>query len=355
MPASFYEALGLTSSASGDDIKKAFRKLAIKWHPDKNPDNRSEAEEKFKMIAQAYEVLSDDQKRRAYDAELRDGPAHFSASERWEPANGWQQWQQQPCSECGGTCLPGECPFAGAGNPFATHWNPNLNRSNAQSGASIGGRRGGGDGPFGPSAGHSGRIGGAARRRQPVSFGFDDAESIFRSFFGGADPFASMMGGSSMGGGLRSSPFGGGGLFDDDPFFGGGGGGSGRGNTVKVTKTVRDSDGSVRTTTYTTTTGGGGGRSGVGMRSIGGGMGGTDGTRYGGDSDLHGRTSGRRNYGASMPSSGNNRHGVSGRPRAMDEEDQLSADLAEAMRLSQQDAADEEERMLREALRASMA
>ena len=50
--------LGLSSDASESDIKKAYRKLAIKWHPDKNPDNKQMAEEKFKEIGEAYEVLS---------------------------------------------------------------------------------------------------------------------------------------------------------------------------------------------------------------------------------------------------------------------------------------------------------
>ena len=53
----FYEILGVTKSASDDEIKKAYRKLAIKYHPDKNPDDKA-AEEKFKEAAEAYEVLS---------------------------------------------------------------------------------------------------------------------------------------------------------------------------------------------------------------------------------------------------------------------------------------------------------
>jgi len=62
----YYEVLGLQKGASKDDIKKAYRKLAIQYHPDKNPGNK-EAEEKFKEATEAYEVLSDDQKRAAYD------------------------------------------------------------------------------------------------------------------------------------------------------------------------------------------------------------------------------------------------------------------------------------------------
>lgn len=62
----YYEILGVTKSASDDEIKKAYRKLAIKYHPDKNPDDKS-AEEKFKEAAEAYEVLSNPEKRQRYN------------------------------------------------------------------------------------------------------------------------------------------------------------------------------------------------------------------------------------------------------------------------------------------------
>ena len=66
MSTDFYETLGASRDASPDDLKKAFRKLAMQYHPDKNPGD-DEAEQKFKEINQAYEVLRDDQKRAAYD------------------------------------------------------------------------------------------------------------------------------------------------------------------------------------------------------------------------------------------------------------------------------------------------
>ena len=62
----YYEVLGIQKGASDDEIKKAFRKLAIKYHPDKNPGNK-EAEEKFKEVNEAYSVLSDKTKRQRYD------------------------------------------------------------------------------------------------------------------------------------------------------------------------------------------------------------------------------------------------------------------------------------------------
>eukprot|EP00743_Colponemidia_sp_Colp-15_P000838 GILK01000924.1.p1 GENE.GILK01000924.1~~GILK01000924.1.p1 ORF type:complete len:238 (+),score=18.79 GILK01000924.1:89-802(+) len=69
----YYEVLGITNSASENDIKKAYRKLAMQWHPDKNPGNLAEAERKFKEIAEAYEVLSDPEKRRLYDRRGKSG------------------------------------------------------------------------------------------------------------------------------------------------------------------------------------------------------------------------------------------------------------------------------------------
>ena len=74
----YYEVLGVDKNASAADIKKAYRKIAIKYHPDRQGDKsdaeKKEAEEKFKEAAEAYAVLSDDKKRQQYDQFGFDGP-----------------------------------------------------------------------------------------------------------------------------------------------------------------------------------------------------------------------------------------------------------------------------------------
>ncbi|XAR68813.1 hypothetical protein NMG60_11000184 [Bertholletia excelsa] len=67
MGVDYYKVLQVDRNAKDDDLKKAYRKLAMKWHPDKNPNNKKEAEAKFKQISEAYDVLSDPQKRAVYD------------------------------------------------------------------------------------------------------------------------------------------------------------------------------------------------------------------------------------------------------------------------------------------------
>ncbi len=73
MKKDYYEILGVSRKATPEEIKKAYRDLAKKWHPDMNPDNKKEAEEKFKEISEAYEVLMDPQRRQLYDSYGHDG------------------------------------------------------------------------------------------------------------------------------------------------------------------------------------------------------------------------------------------------------------------------------------------
>jgi molecular chaperone DnaJ len=68
----YYEVLGVDKSTPKDELKKSYRKLAMKYHPDRNPDDAN-ASEKFKELSEAYEILSDDQKRQAYDQFGHDG------------------------------------------------------------------------------------------------------------------------------------------------------------------------------------------------------------------------------------------------------------------------------------------
>src|SRR5262245_37555520 len=81
----YYETLGVARDAKEADIKKTYRKLARKYHPDMNPNNK-QAEEKFKEIQEAYEVLGDAEKRRKYDelGQNWKGGADFTPPPNWE-------------------------------------------------------------------------------------------------------------------------------------------------------------------------------------------------------------------------------------------------------------------------------
>ena len=69
----YYEILGVNKQASDTELKKAYRKLAVKWHPDKNPNNKDFAEKKFKEISEAYDILKDKDKRSLYDRFGKEG------------------------------------------------------------------------------------------------------------------------------------------------------------------------------------------------------------------------------------------------------------------------------------------
>jgi len=73
----YYEILEVTKTASDDEIKRSYRKLALRWHPDKNKENKEEAQKRFQEISEAYSTLSDKKKRRLYD---RGGEEHFRFS-----------------------------------------------------------------------------------------------------------------------------------------------------------------------------------------------------------------------------------------------------------------------------------
>jgi curved DNA-binding protein len=86
----YYKTLGVDKSATAADIKKAYRKLAVKYHPDKNPGDKA-AEEKFKEISEAYDVLGDPEKKKKYD-ELGDSWRTYQSAGRQEDDFDWSQW-----------------------------------------------------------------------------------------------------------------------------------------------------------------------------------------------------------------------------------------------------------------------
>ncbi|HTX80232.1 MAG TPA: DnaJ C-terminal domain-containing protein [Longilinea sp.] len=89
----YYKILGVERNASPEEIKKVYRKLAMKYHPDRNPGNKS-AEEKFKEINEAYEVLRDPQKRSRYD-QLGEDYSRWAQSGGSPNAYDWSQWARQ--------------------------------------------------------------------------------------------------------------------------------------------------------------------------------------------------------------------------------------------------------------------
>ncbi|KAG8385513.1 hypothetical protein BUALT_Bualt03G0053100 [Buddleja alternifolia] len=159
MGVDYYKILGVDKNAKDDDLKKAYRKLAMKWHPDKNPNNKKEAEAKFKQISEAYDVLSDPQKRAIYDQYGEEGLKG-----------------QVPPPDAGG---PGGATF------FQTGDGPNVFRFNPRNADDIFAEFFGFSSPFGGMGGGGGTRGGP--RFSSSMFGGDD---IFGSF-GDSRPMSS--------------------------------------------------------------------------------------------------------------------------------------------------------------------
>src|SRR5690242_19781083 len=86
MKRDYYEVLGVSRTADDEELKLAYRKLALKYHPDKNPESRAEAEERFKEISEAYQILCDPQRRAQYD---RFGHAAFQQGGGFDFAAGF--------------------------------------------------------------------------------------------------------------------------------------------------------------------------------------------------------------------------------------------------------------------------
>lgn len=133
----YYDVLGISKGASADEIKKAYRKQALEWHPDRHKDDKEAAEKRFKEINEAYQVLSDPQKRSSYDQFGSAGPQGF-----------------------GGNPFAGG--YGGQSGPFTYTWSTS-----------------GGGNPF-------------------ANADFGDPFDIFESFFGGSSPFGSAQGRRQM-------------------------------------------------------------------------------------------------------------------------------------------------------------
>ena len=169
----YYKILGINKGASEGDIKKAYRRLAKEYHPDRNPDNPT-AEAKFKEVSEAYEVLSDPEKKEMYE--------RFGS-----------QWQQHQRGQAGG------------GNPFGGG-GQNINPEDLEQILRMFGSRGGGA----PGGGQSGRSsffdslfgggggGGPQRRQQPRPRIEQDIEISLEEAFNGASRLMSRQDGSSF-------------------------------------------------------------------------------------------------------------------------------------------------------------
>ncbi|XP_050440311.1 dnaJ homolog subfamily B member 6-B isoform X1 [Adelges cooleyi] len=234
MSGDYYSVLGVTQNASINDIKKAYRKLALKWHPDKNPENQEQANRMFKTISEAYEVLSDETKRKLYDDQRK---RKFSASPKPFFYNFFE-------------------------SPFHRYFDKKRKAYNQY----------GKDGLINGGAGHGGRRRGPRHTNHYDPFGqdfgsgffnFRDPEDVFREFFNTSDITDLLFPGQRYSGHHEMStmmnPFGFGGFgggfgsgFDDmfsmaNAGFANGGGGSG-GNIKRTSISTRFVNGKKITT-----------------------------------------------------------------------------------------------------------
>ncbi|KTF93281.1 hypothetical protein cypCar_00005230 [Cyprinus carpio] len=207
----YYVILGVQRNASPDDIKKAYRKLALKWHPDKNPENKEGAEKKFKQLSEAYEVLSDANKRNLYDRYGKQGLTpgggggrghfnndHFGGFTFRNPEDVFREFfgGQDPFADFFGGD-PFNDDFFGGGRQHHHHHHHQRGMSRSRTGGSFFGGFGGFP-PFGAG---------------------------FSSFDAGFSPFGHMGGG-----GLTSF---------SSTSFGGGGGGGGMGSFRSVSTSTK--------------------------------------------------------------------------------------------------------------------
>ncbi|KAJ6798082.1 putative dnaJ-like protein subfamily B member 4 [Iris pallida] len=167
MGVDYYKILQVERGANDEELKKSYRKLAMKWHPDKNPTNKKEAEAKFKQISEAYEVLSDPQKRAIYDQYGEEGLKG-----------------QVPPPGHGGPGPGGASFFSGGAD------GPTTFRFNPRNADDIFAEFFGFSSPFGSMGGGGGGAGPGMRGGRSGFFG----EDIFGSFGGGREGMGSMGG-----------------------------------------------------------------------------------------------------------------------------------------------------------------
>eukprot|EP00124_Ichthyophonus_hoferi_P002654 Ihof_evm6s190 gene=Ihof_evmTU6s190 len=208
----YYEVLGVARDATEEQIKKAYRRLALQYHPDKNPDNKKEAETKFKEVGEAYEVLSDAEKRTIFDRygseALKNGggDAHSDGGDSpsfhfvfHDPFDIFERFFEDMPGAFGihshGFRTRGGRGFEHAmGDPFSAFDSPFIGGFGDSSG-------GLGLGPM-----MSGMLGGFGRPRRRSPF---DSMSQHMTAFGGDPFFSSGLGGSSMSSSFSSSMGGG--------------------------------------------------------------------------------------------------------------------------------------------------
>ncbi|XP_078136635.1 dnaJ homolog subfamily B member 6b isoform X2 [Sander vitreus] len=199
----YYQTLGVQKNATQEDIKKAYRKLALKWHPDKNPDNKEEAEKRFKELSEAYEVLSDENKRSTYDRYGKDGlSAGGGGGGHYDHYGGGGFTFRNP-DDVFREFFGGRDPFADffADDPFDDFFGGSRSHQRATS---------------------RGRMGGSL-------FGFGSFPAFGPGLTGFDSGFSSF---GNMGGGGFTS-------FSSSSFGGGGGGGGGMGNFRSVSTSTK--------------------------------------------------------------------------------------------------------------------